>query len=193
MPDDPIALFAEWYNAAKKHPGSIDASAMALATADSSGRPSVRMVLLKGFDERGFLFYTNLTSPKALQIASNPQAELCFHWAALTRQVRVHGSVQAGSPEEADAYFGTRPWLSKIGAWASAQSSPMAGQFELEARVAKEAARFGTSTVLRPPHWSGFRLIPDSIEFWAERPFRHHQRRLYTLSDGIWKMRWLFP
>jgi pyridoxamine 5'-phosphate oxidase len=193
MSDDPLALFARWYDLAKKHPGVVDASAMALATADLAGRPSVRMVLLKGFDARGFLFYTNLASPKAADINSNPQAELCFHWAALARQVRVHGRVQATSPEEADVYFATRPRLSQIGAWASAQSSPMASQFTLEARVAMEAARFGVSKVPRPPHWSGFCVIPSSIEFWTERPFRHHQRMLYTLSGRTWVMRWLFP
>ena len=193
MPDDPIALFAKWFDDARVHPGVIDASAMALATADRSGKPSVRMVLLKGFDARGFLFYTNLRSPKAMDMNSNPQAELCFHWAALTRQVRIHGRVQAASPEEADAYFATRPRLSQIGAWASAQSERMASQFMLQARVAVEAARFGLSAVPRPPHWSGYRVVPSSIEFWTERPFRHHQRMVYTLAGDAWEKRWLFP
>lgn len=193
MPDDPIALFAKWFDEARGHPGVIDASAMALATADRGGKPSVRMVLLKGFDARGFLFYTNLRSPKASDINSNPRAELCFHWAALARQVRVHGGVLPSSPEEADAYFATRPRLSQIGAWASAQSQPMPGQFMLQAKVAVEAARFGLSAVPRPPHWSGYRVVPSSIEFWTERPFRHHQRMVYTLADGAWEKRWLFP
>lgn len=193
MPDDPIERFRNWYESAGRHPGVRDASAMALATADRAGRPSVRMVLLKGFDSKGFLFYTNLASPKARDLDSNPVAELCFHWAPLEKQVRVHGRVEAAGAAEADAYFATRPRLSQLGAWASAQSSPMRSRFTLEAKVALEAARFGVGSVPRPPHWSGYRVVPSTIEFWTQRPFRHHERMLYSRSGQDWEMQWLFP
>ncbi|HEX2855333.1 MAG TPA: pyridoxamine 5'-phosphate oxidase [Opitutaceae bacterium] len=193
MTDDPIGLFQQWYAEAQQHPGIVDASAMALATADRAGRPAVRMVLLKGVDGRGFLFFTNLTSPKARQLEANPEAELCFHWAPLARQVRVHGRVEPAGEAEADAYFGTRPRLSQLGAWASVQSTPMPHRFALEAAVAAAALRFGVGPVPRPPHWSGYRVIPSTMEFWIERPFRQHERRIFIRTNRGWDEQTLFP
>ncbi len=193
MTNDPFALFGEWYVEAQRHSGILDASAMALATADGTGRPAVRMVLLKGWDARGFVFYTNLESPKAQDLTANPRAELCFHWAPLTRQVRVHGAVEAVSAEEADAYFATRPRLSQLGAWASAQSTPLPHRLALQTAVAAATLRFGLGTVPRPPHWSGYRVVPESIEFWTERPFRHHDRVRFTRAPDGWSQQWLFP
>lgn len=189
---DPFALFEEWIAAARKSEPD-DPTACALATADSRGRPSVRMVLLKGFDERGPVFYTNLESPKAADLQANPHAALCFHWAKLERQVRIDGAVEPVAPEEADAYFATRPRLSQLGAWASRQSRPMSGRFELEQAVAAAAARFGIGRVPRPPHWSGFRIVPETFEFWVQRPFRHHDRQRFTRGAGGWQHTWLFP
>lgn len=193
MTDDPIALFGTWYAEAREHRGIVDASAMSLATADGKGRPSVRMVLLKAVDARGFVFYTNLGSPKARDLAANPQAELAFHWAPLTRQVRVHGAVQPVSAEEADAYFATRPRLSQLGAWASVQSTEMPHRLALQTAVAAAALRFGVGAVPRPPHWSGYRVVPESMEFWTERPFRHHDRMLFKRTADGWEKQWLFP
>ena len=189
----PLQLFANWYSEAKSHAGIADASAMSLATADKGGRPAVRMVLLKRFDESGFVFYTNLTSPKAHDLAENPRAALCFHWAPLSRQVRIDGSVVPVPPEEADEYFATRPRLSQLGAWASRQSRPMGHRYALEAAVAWAAAQYGGSAVPRPPHWSGFRLVPDHFEFWREGAFRHHERAFYTRTAEGWTTDWLYP
>ncbi len=194
MPDvEPYAMFQEWYASARACREIVDASAMALATADATGRPSVRMVLLKHFDASDFVFYTNLDSPKARQLKENPRAELCFHWAPLHRQVRLHGAVEPVSPSEADEYFKTRPRLSQLGAWASVQSQPMPHRFALEAAVAPAAARFGIGPVPRPPGWSGFRLVAEEMEFWTEGPFRHHDRVLFGRSGSRWEKRWLFP
>jgi pyridoxamine 5'-phosphate oxidase len=189
---DPMRLFQEWLAEARDREKS-DPTAMALATADLTGRPSVRMVLLKQADARGFVFYTNLDSPKADDLRSNPRAELCLHWSRLERQVRVCGTVEAVSDEEADAYFATRPRMSQAGAWASHQSKPMNGRYELEQAVAKEAMRFGVGAVPRPPFWSGFRVVPQQIEFWHQRPFRHHDRQRFTRIGQSWHHEWLFP
>ncbi len=189
---DPFALFSQWFAAARTEELD-DPTAMALATADATGRPSVRMVLLKDFDERGFVFYTNLESPKARQLAANPRAALCFHWAKLERQVRIDGTVVPVADDEADVYFASRPRLSQLGAWASRQSQPMAGRFELEQAVAAVGLRYAMGSVPRPPHWSGFRLVPDEIEFWHQRPFRHHDRQRFTRENGQWRHTWLFP
>ena len=189
---DPIVLFQEWLAEARVRETS-DATALALATADATGRPSVRMVLLKHADVRGFVFYTNLESPKAADLRDNPRAELCFHWAVLERQVRIAGLVEPVPDPEADAYFATRPRLSQLGAWASRQSRPMAGRFELEQAVAKAGLRFATGSVPRPPHWSGFRVVPHTIEFWHERPFRHHDRQRFTRNGEGWQQEWLYP
>ncbi len=170
-----------------------DPTRMALATVDAEGRPSVRMVLLKGCDERGFVFYTNLTSPKAQHLAARPWAELCFHWPEIDRQVRVAGPVTAVTPEEADAYFASRARLSQIGAWASRQSQTMDGYWELEKAVAKKTLQFGLGAVPRPPFWSGYRVAPEWVEFWHQKPFRHHERYRLTRTDKGWVRAWLFP
>lgn len=189
---DPVALFQEWFAAAQAGEPD-DPTAMALATATPDGLPTVRMVLLKHADERGFVFYTNLASPKAADLRANPRAALCFHWAKLERQVRIDGAVERVSEAEADTYFATRPRLSQLGAWASRQSQPMAGRFELEQAVAAAGLRFGLGRVPRPPHWSGFCVVPERIEFWQQRAFRHHDRQLFIREAGGWRAQWLFP
>ena len=188
---DPVREFGVWLDAAKKS-DLEEPTAMALATSDATGAPSVRMVLLKGADERGFVFYTNLESPKASDLGANPRAELCFFWPP-NRQIRVRGSVGPVGPEEADAYFATRPRVSQLGAWASRQSRPLGGYAELERAVAAFAIRFGVSAVPRPPHWSGFRLVPSQIEFWEQRPFRLHHRVRYTRTEQGWDEQPIFP
>ena len=188
---DPFREFDAWLEAAKKS-GLEEPTAMALATADETGAPHVRMVLLKAADERGFVFYTNLGSPKASDLKTNPRAELCFFWSP-KRQVRVRGSVEPVGAEEADAYFATRPRVSQLGAWASRQSEPLGGYAELERAVAACAVRFGLKAVPRPPHWSGFRLVPTQIEFWEQRPFRLHNRVRFTRTAQGWDEQPLFP
>jgi pyridoxamine 5'-phosphate oxidase len=189
---DPIEHFHEWLAEAEKTEPN-DPNAMSLATATAEGRPSVRMVLLKEADQRGFVFYTNLESRKGAELAANPHASLCLHWKSLRRQVRVDGPVEPVATEEADAYFASRARASQIGAWASEQSRPLAGRFDLEKRVAEFVAKFGLGTVPRPPHWSGFRLVPETIEFWADRPFRLHDRTVYSRVEGLWQTQHLFP
>ncbi|MBI1236639.1 MAG: pyridoxamine 5'-phosphate oxidase [Alphaproteobacteria bacterium] len=190
--DDPFSLFADWFaDAKRKEPN--DPNAMALATADETGLPDVRMVLLKDFDADGFVFYTNLESAKGLQIGANPQAALCFHWKSLRRQVRLRGAVEPVTPDEADSYFASRARDSRIGAWASKQSRPLESRFALEKAVAKEAARFGLGTVPRPPHWSGFRLKPHHFEFWRDRPFRLHDRLVFDRRGTSWTTSRLYP
>jgi len=189
---DPFDLFSQWFADAKAAE-STDPTAMALATAGTDGRPSVRMVLLKKADPLGFVFYTNLESPKARQLQENPRAALCFHWPRLERQVRVEGVIRRVSDEEADAYFASRPRLSQLGAWASRQSTPMDGRFALEQAVAAAALRFSIGAVPRPPYWSGYRVVPDEIEFWQQRPFRHHDRQRFVRGVEGWTKQWLFP
>lgn len=195
LPDsaDPFALFAQWLEDAKaKEPN--DPNAMALATVDAEGMPDVRMVLLKGVDDRGFVFYTNLESAKGRQLAATPKAALLFHWKSLRRQVRVRGVVEAVSAEEADAYFATRARASQIGAWASDQSRPMPDRLALEKRIADFGLKFGVGRPPRPPHWSGFRVLPQSFEFWRDRPFRLHERLFFETDEmGGWRTRRLFP
>ena len=189
---DPFRQFALWFAEAEvKEPN--DPSAMALATVGADGMPAVRMVLLKGVDERGFVFYTNLESRKGEQLAGQPLAALCFHWKSLRRSVRVEGTVEAVAAAEADAYFATRARSSQIGAWASSQSRPLAGRFELEKRIARFTAQFGVGAVPRPPHWSGFRVLPRRIEFWEDRPFRLHDRLVFHRSDAGWQTEKLYP
>jgi pyridoxamine 5'-phosphate oxidase len=189
---DPFALFAEWFaQASDSEPNDPDA--MALATADASGRPSLRMVLLKGCDERGFVFYTNLESQKGGELLANPRAALCFHWKSLRRQVRVEGEVERVGDAEADAYFASRPRDSQIGAWASKQSRPLESRFALEKAVAAYAAKFGFGAVPRPPYWSGMRIVPNRIEFWQDRPFRLHDRLVYVREAGAWRTMKLYP
>jgi pyridoxamine 5'-phosphate oxidase len=190
---DPFALFAAWLqDATASEPN--DPNAMALATVDETGMPDVRMVLLKGFDRDGFVFYTNLESTKGRQLAAVPKAALCFHWKSLRRQVRVRGTIGAVTPEEADAYFATRARLSRIGAWASRQSRPLESRFALEKAVALYTARFAAGAIPRPPQWSGFRITPLEIEFWRDGAFRLHDRVRFSREAGEgWNKTRLFP
>jgi pyridoxamine 5'-phosphate oxidase len=190
---EPIGLFKEWMEEARRA-GPADPTAMSIATVDAQGHPAVRMVLLKAVDDRGFVFYTNLESPKVADLTVHPRAALCFHWAASERQVRIDGPVEPVTDAEADAYYATRPRLSQLGAWASKQSRPMEGYWELEKAVAATALRFPIGAIPRPQFWSGFRVKPEKIEFWHQQPFRHHKRFVYTrvAGDG-WKHQWLWP
>ena len=171
----------------------VDTIPAALATADRSGRPSVRIVLLRGVDRRGFAFYTNYGSRKARELTANPQASLCQHWPTLEEQIRVEGAVELVDPAESDAYFAGRPRESQIGAWASDQSAPLDARAVLDRRLAEVDTRYAGSPVPRPPFWGGFRLVPDRIEFWYGRPGRLHDRLLYTRSPDGWSTSYLFP
>lgn len=190
-PTDPITLFDQWFALADEREEFPDAMSLATATAD--GHPSVRMVLLKGWAQDGFVFYTNFGSRKASELDANPRAALCLHWQSLRRQVRVEGPVARVSDEEADAYFATRPRASRIGAWASRQSEPMQGRWEFERRVATFTARFGLAEIPRPLFWGGYRVTPVRVEFWENRPFRMHVRHAWTRSEGGWRREELYP
>lgn len=194
MPDvtDPYALFAEWLAEAEKSEPN-DPNALCLATCTPEGRPSARMVLLKGQDERGFVFYTNLESRKGQELAANPFAALCFHWKSLRRSIRVEGRVESVTDAEADAYYATRARGSRIGAWASRQSRPLEGRWALEKAVAEYTLKFGVGAIPRPPFWSGFRILPDRIEFWRDMPFRLHERRVFLADGGAWREEALYP
>jgi pyridoxamine 5'-phosphate oxidase len=190
----PFELFAEWLEDARAAEPN-DPNALALATVDESGLPNVRMVLLKDFDERGFVFYTNFESAKGQELLTAGKAAMCFHWKSLRRQVRIRGAVEVVSVAEADEYYQSRPRGSRIGAWASKQSRPLESRFALEKEVARYTAKFGIGEIPRPEHWSGFRLVPTSIEFWHDRPFRLHDRVQFTreTSEAAWSKLRLYP
>ena len=189
---DPFALFDQWFAEARAAEVN-DPEAMALATAGSDGQPSVRMVLLKGHGPAGFVFYTNAQSAKGDQLAQNPRAGLLFHWKALRRQVRIEGAVERVPDAEADAYFASRGRDSQLGAWASDQSRPLDQRETFERRFDEMAKRYAGGDVPRPPHWRGYRVIPDRIEFWIDRPHRLHERRLFTLGESGWTEGLLYP
>ncbi len=195
IPPDPIERFRGVYVLAEKIDRSIlpDASAMSLGTVDEGGQPSVRIVLLKTFDERGFVFYTNYEGRKGRQLLSNPKAALCFFWPTIELQVRVEGTVTKVSQEEADAYFATRHRLSQIGAWASRQSQPLETPTALDERVRKYEKEFAGKGVPRPKYWSGFRVSADRVEFWKGKPNRLHERHLYTRAGAGWKIETIYP
>ncbi|HAA92016.1 MAG: pyridoxamine 5'-phosphate oxidase [Rhodospirillaceae bacterium] len=192
--DNPLEKFASWFEDAKESEPSLPES-MSVATVGPNGQPSSRMVLLKSFDDEGFVFYTNFNSRKGLEIKENPKAALLFHWKSLNRQVRIAGPVNEVSPDEADAYFATRPRGAQIGAWASDQSKAMDGGMDLEKAVARYTAKFGAKKIDRPPFWSGYRVAPLEMEFWSERRFRLHLREHYRReSDGqVWQKELLYP
>ncbi len=189
-----MARFIEWFEAAKADSTVLEPTAMTLATATAEGQPSARTVLLKQVDEQGFVFYTNSRSRKGQQLAANAQAALTFFWAPLARQVLVEGAVAAVTDPEADAYFATRPRISQLGAWASQQSEPLESRAAFEARLAEIEARYADVEVPRPPHWTGYRVAPNMIEFWEGRDGRlHHRERYFRLSDGAWDWTLLNP
>ncbi len=189
---DPIAQFHAWLKEAEQSEPN-EANALALATADTEGRPSVRMVLLKGADERGFVFFTNYESRKGRELLANPHAAMLFHWKSLRRQVRIEGDVAPVGDDEADAYFATRARASQIGAWASLQSRRLESRFHLEKRVAEYTAKYAIGRVPRPPYWSGFRLSPVRIEFWQDGAFRLHDRLVLARAGESWTTEKLFP
>jgi pyridoxamine 5'-phosphate oxidase len=195
IPSDPIERFRSVYALAEKIDRSIlpDPTAMSLGTVDERGQPSVRIVLLKAFDERGFVFYTNYEGRKGRQLLSNPKAALCFYWPTIDIQVRVEGSVTKVAAKEADAYFATRHRLSQIGAWASRQSEPVESPTALDERVEKYEKEFAGKDVPRPKYWSGFRVSPERIEFWKAKPNRLHERHLYTRDGAVWKIETIYP
>lgn len=192
MAADPFALFDTWYAEAKVAEIN-DPDAMSVATSTPEGRPSVRMVLLKGYGPEGFIFYTNADSRKGEELAANPQAALLFHWKSLRRQVRIEGPTEEVSPAEADAYFATRGRDSQIGAWASDQSRPLDARETFEQRYEELRSRFEGSELPRPPRWTGFRILPERIEFWSDRAHRLHERRLFICGPEGWDEGLLYP
>jgi pyridoxamine 5'-phosphate oxidase len=192
--DEPLRLFAAWFAEARRAE-PVNPEAMALATIDPDGLPNSRMVLLKGFDERGFVFYTNVDSAKGHELAAAPRAALSFYWKSLQRQVRARGSVEPVTVEEADAYFATRSRMAQIGAWASKQSAALESRLAFEKAVALHTAKFAIGTVPRPPYWSGYRVAPVEIEFWQEKPFRLHDRIAFKREgpSAPWRKTRLYP
>ena len=190
---NPFDKFNEWFAEAKACKEVADATAMAVATADRKGKPSLRMVLLKEYDEKGFVFFTNLESRKSMEIKENPHAALCLYWDAIGKQVRIEGKVERVSDKEADAYFAGRARDSQIGAWASKQSHPLASPEELQEKVAELEKKYAGQDIPRPPFWSGWRIIPEHIEFWRNKPARLHDREVYTRAGNNWEMVRLCP
>ena len=189
---NPFTLFAEWYAEARESEIN-DSNAMTVATCTPEGRPSARMVLLKDFDTRGFVFYTNKTSRKAGELNANRHASLLFHWKSLRRQVRIEGPVEDVTDAEADAYFATRARISRLGAWASLQSQPLPDRATLERRLAEVEAQYPGEIVPRPPHWSGYRVVPERMEFWQDMPYRLHDRSIFTRDGENWVTQKLYP
>jgi pyridoxamine 5'-phosphate oxidase len=189
---DPFVQFSRWYDDALGH-GQLQPDAMIVASSTADGRPSVRMVLLRGVDERGFCFYTNFASRKGRELTANPHAAIAFHWPEVLRQVRATGAVERVADADADAYWHARPRASRVSAWASAQSEIVASRAELEARVAELEVRFADGDVPRPAGWGGFRVVPDELEFWQHRDDRLHDRLRYTRVDGGWRVDRLQP
>ena len=189
---EPFTLFAQWLvDATESEPN--DPNALALATVDDEGLPNVRMVLLKGFDQDGFVFYTNYESQKGRELLGARKAAMCFHWKSLRRQVRIRGDIETVTDAEADEYYASRARGSRIGAWASKQSRPLESRFALEKAVAEYTAKFGLGDIPRPPHWSGFRLKPRAIEFWHDRKFRLHDRVEFKRAEGGWDKVRMYP
>jgi pyridoxamine 5'-phosphate oxidase len=189
---DPFSLFAEWLGEAEASEPN-DPNAMALATVDGDGMPNVRMVLLKGYDKDGFVFFTNFESAKGKELLAQPKAALCLHWKSLRRQIRVRGTITQVSTAESEAYFSSRPRGARIGAWASQQSRPLESRFALEKAVASYTAKFGVGEIPRPEYWSGFRITPATIEFWRNGTFRLHDRIVFTRTDEGWSKVRLYP
>lgn len=189
---EPFALFSEWLGEAEKSEPN-DPNGLALSTVDESGLPNVRMVLLKGHDERGFVFYTNFESAKGLEILASRKAAMLFHWKSLRRQIRIRGDVEVVTDAEADEYYASRPRLSRIGAWASAQSRPLESKFALEKAVAEVTMKYPVGDIPRPPHWSGFRVKPVEIEFWKDGAFRLHDRIKFVRDGAGWAKTRLYP
>ncbi len=191
-PADPFALFAAWFAEAQASEPN-DPNAMTLATASQEGRPAARIVLLKGWDAAGFVFYTNTESRKGDELRENARAALLFHWKSLNRQIRIEGAVENATAAEADAYYASRARISRLGAWASIQSRPLPGRAELEARLARYEGEFPGEAIPRPPHWSGYRVVPEHFEFWQDMPFRLHDRTVFDRAGDGWRAGKLYP